>query len=425
MDNRTHLTICKDMDCDVCIVGGGLNGSALALAFAAQGQRVVLIDATPDAATKNNSPTSARFDGRAYAISAGSKRMLDALNLWADLAPQAGEMRQIKVSDGRVGQGPGPCWVHFDYREIADENGSQPMGWMIEDRHLRKQLQRALADAPLVTQLQGKEVVSQTAGPSQITAILGNGQRVVARLLVGADGRASPTRERAGLKRIEKWYEQSALVCAIEHDVPHHNVAHQFFVPAGPVAILPLAGGKRSSIVWTEKSAQAGAINALCDADYTAALADRIGDFLGEIRLSGDRYIYPLGRLLAYRFVAERVALVGDAAHAMHPIAGQGLNVGLRDVAALAHVLDDARRSGLDIGSAGVLGEYQRWRRLDATALVGATDFFNGMFSNDIGVLRMARGAGLGIVNKIPALRRKFVLEAAGLTGTLPKLMRG
>ena len=228
---------------------------------------------------------------------------------------------------------------------------------------------------------------------------------------------------RAGIKRIGWGYDQTAIVGAVEHDLPHHGIAHQFFMPAGPLAILPLTGN-RSSVVWSETPARAAQIMALDDAGFLDALRPAFGSFLGQIRLVGARFTYPLGLTLANSFVAPRVALVGDAAHAVHPIAGQGLNSGLRDVAALAEVLGDARRRGEDIGSAQTLARYQQWRRFDTTTLAVATDTFNRLFSNNNPLLRVARDIGMGLVNAVPALRRSAIREAAGLTGDLPKLMR-
>jgi len=255
-----------------------------------------------------------------------------------------------------------------------------------------------------------------------VTVTLDGGDTLAARLLVGCDGRASGVAKRAGIKRTGWDYDQIALVCAVEHDLPHHGVAHQFFMPGGPLAILPLTGN-RSSVVWSEQADRARATLARDDAGFLAALRPAFGSFLGEIRLVGQRFSYPLGLTLADSLIAPRTALVGDAAHGIHPIAGQGLNAGLRDVAALAQVLEDARMRGEDIGSAVVLDRYQVWRRFEATRLAIATDAFNRLFSNDNPVLRGLRDLGMGAINAMPGLRRRFIREAAGLTGDLPDLM--
>jgi 2-octaprenyl-6-methoxyphenol hydroxylase len=261
-------------------------------------------------------------------------------------------------------------------------------------------------------------------GASTATVTLADGSELGGALLVGCDGRDSGVARRAGIRRRGWDYGQASLVCAVAHERPHRGTAHQFFMPEGPLAILPLPGD-RSSIVWTEAAARAAAIQAMDDAGYMAALRPRFGDFLGDLRLEGARFSYPLGLSLAERWVGPRLALAGDAAHGIHPLAGQGLNLGLRDVAALAEVLVRARRRGQDVGAPDVLDDYQRWRRFDTAMLVAATDGLNRLFSNDNPILRLGRDLGLGLVNRLPALRRALIGEAAGLTGDLPLLLRG
>jgi 2-octaprenyl-6-methoxyphenol hydroxylase len=401
-------------DCDILIVGGGLNGPALALAAAQAGLKSIVIDALPEAAR-----TQEDFDGRGYALALSSVRMLDNLGLWERLRPNAQPMREIKVTDGRVGDAQVFLGLHFDSAEI--EEG--PMGQMVEDRYLRRALLDAMQANPLVEQRAGETVIAQETGPAGISVTLASGETLQARLLVGADGRRSGTAARAGIRRTGWGYGQTALVCAIAHEKPHHGVAHQLFMPPGPLAILPLPGN-RSSIVWSETEAQARAINALPDDQYLEVLRPRFGDFLGEISLAGKRFVYPLNLTLANSFIAERLALVGDAAHGMHPIAGQGLNAGLRDVAALADVLSHAQRRGEDIASPLVLARYQQWRRFDTASLAAATDLFNRLFSNDSPLLRFGRDLGMAAINAVPGLRRGFIREAAGITGDLPELMR-
>ena len=416
MDNpaRGRIFALMEHDCDILIVGGGLNGPALALAAAKAGLKSIVIDALPEAAR-----TQEDFDGRGYALALSSVRMLDNLGLWERLEPNAQPMREIKVTDGRVGDAQVFLGLHFDSAEI--EEG--PMGQMIEDRYLRRALLEAMETNPHVEQRAGETVIAQHTGPGGISVTLASGETLRARLLVGADGRRSGTAARAGIRRTGWGYGQTALVCAIAHEKPHHGVAHQFFMPPGPLAILPLPGN-RSSIVWSETEAQARAINALPDDQYLEVLRPRFGDFLGEISLAGKRFVYPLNLTLANSFIAERLALVGDAAHGMHPIAGQGLNAGLRDVAALAHVLSRAQRRGEDIASPLVLARYQQWRRFDTASLAAATDLFNRLFSNDSALLRFGRDLGMAAINAVPGLRRGFIREAAGITGDLPELMR-
>ncbi len=416
MDNPARATNMKAMvqDADILIVGGGMNGPALALALAQSGFRVVVVDSLP-----LDTRADPGFDGRSYALALTSCRLLRAIGVWAAVADQAQPMLEIKVTDGRAGQGASPWMLHFDHAEI--EEG--PMGHMIEDRHLRRAFMDAMAGQDGITHMAGETVVSQAVTSAGASVILASGRVLTANLLIGADGRSSGTATRAGIKRIGWGYNQTAIVCAVAHDLPHHGIAHQFFMPAGPLAILPLTGN-RCSVVWSESSARAAQVMALDDRRFLDALRPAFGSFLGEISLTGARFTYPLGLTLAQSFLAPRVALVGDAAHGVHPLAGQGLNAGLRDVAALADVLGDARRRGEDIGSAQTLARYQRWRRFDTATLAVATDTFNRLFSNDNPLLRAARDIGMGVVNAIPALRRGAMREAAGLNGELPRLMR-
>ena len=404
-----------DFDHDIAIIGGGLNGPALALALSRAGLRVAVIDAQPAQTFEN-----AAFDGRAYALALTSVRLMEGIGIWPDIADDAQPMLEIKVTDGRAGTGPSPMFMHFDHAEI--EEG--PMGQMVEDRHLRRALLKAAAADPAITMMNDTRVTGQSVAPTGITLTLEGGKTLRARLAVGADGRASGTAERAGIKRVAWSYGQTALVCVVDHEKPHHGIAHQFFMPPGPLAILPLTGN-RSLIVWSEASANAAAINALPDAQYLEVLRPRFGSFLGELSLTGPRYSYLLGLSLAHSMTASRVALLGDAAHGVHPIAGQGLNAGLRDVAALAEVIADAVRRGEDPGNDAVLARYQEWRRFDNASLALATDSFNRLFSNDNALLRLARDMGMAAINALPGLRRTFIREAAGLTGDLPRLMRG
>ena len=401
-------------DCDIAIVGGGFNGPALALAAAQVGLRVIVLDATSHKPRKN-----AKFDGRAYALALASKRLLAAVGVWENVAQDAEPMLNIRVSDGHAGVGASPFFMDFDHAEL--EEG--PMGYMVEDRHLRYALQAAMQTSPLIEYRLATRVTGQSTGPEGVTLSLANNQKITTRLLVGADGRQSGTAARAGITYTGWQYGQTALVCAVEHDRPHGGVAHQFFMPAGPMAVLPLSA-RRSTVVWSEKTDNAAVIKTLDDAAFLDVLRPRFGDFLGDIALTGGRFSYPLGMMIAKSYIAPNVALIGDAAHGVHPIAGQGLNAGLRDVAALIQVLSEAKQRGEDFASQPVLARYQLWRRFDATALAVTTDGFNRLFSNDNPILRLGRDLGMGMINAMPKVRRGILREAAGLTGDLPDLMR-
>ncbi|MTH80049.1 UbiH/UbiF/VisC/COQ6 family ubiquinone biosynthesis hydroxylase [Paracoccus aestuariivivens] len=401
-------------DFDIVIAGGGLNGPALALALADAGLKVAVVDNRPADARSGDA-----FDGRAYALALASQRLLGALGLWRGLADKAQPILKVEATQGVAGHGAGPFGLHFDGAEIEEGR----LGYMLEDRFLYRALLAGMRDK--VSHLSGLSVVGQEPGPTGVSVALSDGRKLDASLLIGADGRRSGVAERAGIKRFGHDYGQIALVAAVDHELPHHGTAHQFFMPSGPLAILPLPGN-RSSIVWSETADDARAILELADADFLEVLRPRFGDFLGEISLAGPRFSYPLNLTLAERYVGPRIALIGDAAHGVHPIAGQGLNLGLRDVAAMAEVIVAARRRGEDIGTDPVLARYQEWRRPDATTLALGMDGVNALFSNKNPVLRAARELGMGLVDALPPLRRGFMRQAAGLRlDPMPRLLTG
>lgn len=396
---------------DITIIGGGLVGGTMALGLAQNGFSVTIIDAH-----KKGSQTKRAFDGRSYALAQATIRMFTVLGLWADLHANAQPILQVKASDGRAGQGPAPWHLHFDH----DDLGEGPMGFMVEDRFVRLALSNALNTTPNITQIFGHTVTAQDGG----VITLDNCTHIQANLIIGCDGRQSSTAQRAGIKRRVTNYHQTALVCAIDHDLPHNGIAHQFFMPEGPLAILPLPGN-RSSIVWSDQTDRAKAINDLPDAEYLEFLRPRFGDFLGDISLTGARFTYPLTLTVASEMTAARMALAGDAAQGVHPIAGQGLNLGLRDVATLVEVVTRAKRRGEDFGAADVLQRYADWRSFDRTTLTTATDGFNRLFSNDNALLRPLRDFGMAAVSAAPNLRRAFMREAAGMSGDIPHLLQG
>jgi 2-octaprenyl-6-methoxyphenol hydroxylase len=402
------------LDCDLLIVGGGNAGAALALAGAKAGLSSLLLDGTPVA--RRAAPD---FDGRAYALAAASVKALEALGVWRAVADKAQPMREIRISDGRLGD-PGPVRLRFSGAELD----RAPFAVLLEDRFLRGALLEAVAAEPLIEHRAPARVVDHRVEAARAVATLDDGSTVAARAIAACDGRRSSVAARAGIRWTGRRYGQTGLVCAVRHSIPHEGVARQVFYPGGPFAMLPLPGDM-TSIVWSERDAEAKRIAALGDADYLAEIALRSGGVLGDLELAGGRWAYPLELLLAYSYVGPRVAAVGDAAHALHPIAGQGFNLALRDVAALAETLGEARRRGEDIGAPGPLAAYQRWRRADSTGLAMATDGLNRLFSTDSGLLRGVRDLGLAAVDAAPGLKRAFMTAAAGNEGDQPRMLRG
>ncbi|MDA9301951.1 UbiH/UbiF/VisC/COQ6 family ubiquinone biosynthesis hydroxylase [Amylibacter sp.] len=404
-----------DYDTEILIVGGGLIGSAMAIALSSIGFDITVVDRQSNQLKKADI-----FDGRAYALSHASVRMLKALGLWDSIQKNTQPILDIKVSDGRVGEGASDWFLHFDHQEL--EEG--PMGHLIEDRYIREAFKASISRSKQIKYIYGSEVVSKTVDETGVNLNLLDGHVLRSRLLIGCDGRNSKIAKWSDISHFGWDYNQTALVCALSHEKPHLGVAHQFFTPSGPLAILPLPDNK-SSIVWTETKDQANLINTLDDKAYLAAISPVIGDFLGRISLVGDRFSYPLGLSIADKFVINRTVLVGDSAHGIHPLAGQGLNLGLKDIAALTEVLALAKRRGENFASKDVLERYQKWRRFDTSAMALATDSINKLFSNDNSILRSIRDIGLGGVNSTPQLRRSFMRHAAGLSGDLPKLLQG
>jgi 2-octaprenyl-6-methoxyphenol hydroxylase len=395
---------------ELVVVGGGLVGLSLGIATAQAGLDTLVVDREDPAVTLAES-----FDGRASAIAYGSQQILAALGIWAKLASQAAPIREIRVADDSA-----PLFLHYDHREVGDH----PLGWIVENIVLRRALLERVRELPHLTHAAPRSVAGVERTPAGALVQLADDHTIRARLVAAADGKASPLRKAAGIRTIEWSYPQTGIVATVQHERPHRGVAVEHFLPAGPFAILPLTGN-RSSIVWTERAELAPRILAMSAADFADELRWRFGDFLGTVEPMGPRWSYPLAFLHAENYAAERLALVGEAAHVIHPIAGQGLNLGLRDVAALAEVLVDARRLGLDIGEPNVLRRYERWRRLDNWMLAAVTDTLNRLFSNTIVPVKLARDLGLAAVNQMPPLKRLFMRHAMGVVGDQPRLVRG
>jgi 2-octaprenyl-6-methoxyphenol hydroxylase len=402
-----------ELDSDIIIVGGGLNGSLLAIAAAKIGFSTIVLDSKETHSDELNS-----FDGRSYALAASSVRLLKNLDIFEDIRDCSQPILDIEILDGKLVQGPSQFSLHFDNNEIHDG----PMGYMIEDRFIQKALFAKILASKRIDYKFDSKVIKHYRQGSYISVRLDNGQKLRTKLVVGADGRNSDIAKQAKIKKSGWRYKQNALVCAIEHEIDHKGLAWQYFLPSGPLAILPMTGN-RSSIVWTEKTNDADAISLLDDNQYMEILNSRLGSFLGKSKLMGGRHSFPLELRIADRFIDDRLALIGDAAHSVHPIAGQGLNAGFKDVAVLAHVLQDSCQRGEDFGSLGVLKRYEEWRRFDSVQLAYSTDLFNRLFSNENEALQLIRNIGIKILDSIPAAKRNIIKEAAGITGELPRLM--
>ena len=431
---------------DVIIAGGGMVGMTMGLLLAKSGIHATIVERTPFEEQLNPN-----FDGRTCALSAGSIDILKTAGAWGAMLPHAEPMLDIRVSDGNS-----RLFVHYDHKDIGDE----PFGYIVENRVIRHALYSEIKKycSPLRGEQLSKEqsdvakrggafsktqihphassaasghdsaappqggsckiftphtITAFHATPHKVTATLDNGDTIRANLLIAADGRSSHIRKQAGINTTTSDYNQTAIVCTIKHEKPHHGVAVERFLPAGPFAILPMQHN-RSSLVWTEHREFAPEFIKLTDKELADEILTRMGDYLGNIEVIGPRFTYPLTFLLANRYTDERLALIGDAAHGMHPIAGQGINLGFRDVKAIADILAKRQKLGLDLGAPDVLAEYETLRQFDVTTMLAITDGLTRLFSNNILPLKIARRAGLGIVNQFPPLKKIFMKHAMG-----------
>lgn len=412
----------QTFDADVIIAGAGMAGATLALGLAQGGLEPLLID--PVVFEAQVAPS---FDGRASAIAYAAFRQWRTLGLAEDLEPHAQRIEQILVTDasapGAAAKAPSPFFLRFESAEIADRSDGEPLGWLVENRHSRAALAKAVTAAGIRVEAPAR-VADVSFSPRGAAVRLADGRTLSAPLIVGAEGRGSVVRQALGIGAVGWDYPQVGVVATVRLQRPHGGVAHEHFLPQGPFAILPLTDD-RASLVWTETTRRGAALAAASPEAFHAHLQRRFGDLVGEATVEGPIFTYPLSLQLAERLVAPRAALLGDAAHGVHPIAGQGLNLGLKGAAALAEVLVEAQRLGEDIGSEMVLERYARWRRFDTVMLSAGMDAFVHLFSNDNPLLRLARGAGLAVVNRIGPARRFFMHEAGGAVGDLPKLLRG
>ncbi len=400
----------EHINTDVLIVGGGMIGLTQALALSSAGLSTVVVERqTTDAVTAMD------HDGRVSTISYGSAAMFGQIGAWEHMMDFAEPISEIRVADNGA-----PLFLHFDHREVGD----RPFGFTVENRYLRLALHRALEGAEAVELIIPAEVAHVERGPHGVRAQLVDGRTIGAALAVGAEGRNSPLREAAGIRCLSWQYYQTAIVTTVRHEGGHGGIASELFLPAGPFALLPMQGN-RSALIWTERAGDVPGLLALDEGAFNEAIMERAGDHWGRIECDAPRWSFPLGLQNAERYIDNRLALIGDAAHGMHPVAGQGLNLGLRDVAALSEVLIDTARLGLDLGGGEALRRYQQWRRFDALKMLMMTDGLVRLFSNNITPVRLARVLGLGLVNRIGPAKRYFERQAAAMAGDLPKLIRG
>lgn len=396
---------------DVALVGGGPVGLALALTLArfAPGVRVALLDRRPLAVAN---------DARAFALSVAAKRVFEALGLWAALEPEAEPVKAMKITDSGTGDISRPLFLQFD----GDRRPDEPIAYMMPNRMMNAALIEALKDR--ITVIAPVEITEFSAGPGKAELTLKDGRTIVATLVVASDGANSALRGMAGIDVIAHDYQQMGVVTTIGHELPHEGVAYEHFRPAGPFASLPLKG-KRSSLVWTETSARAAELKAMPLEEAAPAIEAAMGSSLGLVTVEEPVQAFPLKLQIAREFVSDRLALIGDAAHVIHPVAGQGLNLGFKDVAALAEAVIEAMRLGLDFGAADVLERYQRWRRFDTALMAMVTDGMNRLFSNDIAPVRALRDLGLGVVDRIPVVKEALIAQAAGTGRGGPRLLQG
>ena len=401
-------------DFDIVVIGAGINGQVMSLAAAHAGFSVALID-------QNSFIENAlrEFDGRAYAIAFSSVQMMKNLNLWKKIEDTALPISNIKVLHGTIQRGPASAILQFNNADIEES----PMAQMLEDRFLRLCLSQEIKKNALIDLIEHRKINEIRNLNKQKQLTLDNSSKLQASLIVASDGINSPTAKAFGIRKAGWKYKQRGLVCAVDHEYPSDNTAYQYFLPEGPLAILPIKNNT-ASIVWTESIQNASTISEMDHKEYLSILQTRFGDFLGKLKLTGKRLSFPLKLSISEKYVSDKFAVIGDAAHGYHPIAGQGLNAGLRDIAALVDVISCARERGEDFSSINILNRYQEWRRFDNQALGFATDNLNKIFSSHDPLFGSLKNLGMKMIDKSNRAKRVFIRQAAGLNGDLPKLMR-
>ncbi len=401
-------------DFDIVVIGAGINGQVMSLAAAHSGFSVALID-------KNSFIENSlrEFDGRAYAIAFSSVQMMKNLNLWKKIEGTAQPISNIKVSHGTIERGPASATLQFNNADIEES----PMAQMLEDRFLRQCLIQEIKQNKLIDLIEQRKIIEIDDKKEHKQLILDSSSKLQTSLIVASDGINSPTAKAFGIKKTGWKYKQHGLVCAVNHEYSSNNTAYQYFLPEGPLAILPIKNNT-ASIVWTESIQNAATISEMNEAEYLNVLQNRFGDFLGKLKLTGKRLSFPLKLSISEKYVADKFAVIGDAAHGYHPIAGQGLNAGLRDIAALVDVISCARERGEEFSSKNILNRYQEWRRFDNQTLGFATDNLNKIFSSYDPLFSSLKNLGMKMIDKSNRAKRVFMRQAAGLNGDLPKLMR-
>jgi 2-octaprenyl-6-methoxyphenol hydroxylase len=385
---------------NITIIGAGLTGIAMACSLAQHGLNVTVIESAD--LSKINAKES---DGRTCAISYGSTKIFEQMGVWTNMQKHAGPILDIRITDG-----DSPLFLHYDHKLVGDN----PMGYIVENYHIRKTLFAKATTYKNLTILDSTRYTDIKRNNSGVTITTDTGKTIRSQLLIAADGRGSKVRQLAGIKTTSWSYEQSAIVCTVKHQQKHEGVAVEKFLPAGPFAILPMHDQNYSSIVWTEPSHLAQLYIDMSNEDFTQQLSTRFDGYLGKLQVVGNKFSHPLGLVLARKYTDTRLALIGDAAHAMHPIAGQGFNLGIRDIPVLTNAIIEAKNLGLDIGSDDVLHKYAATRKFDNISLLAITDSLNRLFSNNIFPIKYARRLGIAAVNKIPTLKKIFVRHAMG-----------
>ncbi len=406
----------KTLKTDIIISGGGMNGISLALALAPTGLDITVIEA--------NDPskfTTEKFDGKVIALAYASKKIFEKIGVWEKMSNESGEILDIRIVDDSS-----PLFLHYDHSDIGD----QPMGYIVENRYIMGALYDGLKSHKNITLTTLETLETYEPEGNHITAQLKSGKAIEAKLLIAADGRRSRIRELSGISTREFNYNQTAIVFTVWHEQNHDGVAVENFLPSGPFAILPMGredengqSGHFSSIVWTETTERAPFYTKMSEDEFNNEVKKRFGEWLGEVKLVGDRWNYPLNLIFAETYIADRMCLMGDAAHGVHPIAGQGFNLGMRDIAALADIIDETNSLGLDIGGMNVLKKYEQERRHDNLQMIVVTDFLNRLFSNNIAPIKVARRIGLATVEKIPPLKKIFMKNAMGMGGSMQKFL--